>query len=86
MMRIKTTTKSAIRESEVIDDKTSEKYPDTAQIEKPEYNSRYLKENIDFETASLILVSSASHNISEQWKILLLMSCLGFMYNTKHFS
>ena len=72
------------RESEAIDEQTSEEYPDTAQIEKPEYNSRYLKETIDLENAPLKLVSSASGNISEQSKIILFMSCWSLMYNIHH--
>jgi hypothetical protein len=67
--------------SEAIDDKTDEEYPDTAQIEKPEYNSRYLKETIDFENVPLKLVSSASGNISKEWKTLFILSCWSLMYN-----
>ena len=83
-MKIETKAKGAIHESEVIDDKTYEEYPDTAQIEKPEYNSRYMKETIDFENAHLKLVSSASQNIPELWKIIFLMSCWSLIYNIHH--
>ena len=72
------------RESQAIDEKPSEEYPDTAQIEKPEYNSRYLKETINFENTPLKLVSSASDNILKQWKILFIMSCWSLMYNIQH--
>ena len=79
-MKIETKAKGAIHESEVIDDKINEEYPYTAQIEKPEYNSRYLKDTIDFEKAPLKLVSSASQNISEKWKIIFLMWCWSLIY------
>ena len=70
--------------SEVFDDKTSEEYPDKAQIEKPEYNSRYLKESIEFENAPLKLVSSGSCEISEQWKIIYFISCWSLINNINH--
>ena len=70
-----------IHESGVIHVKTNEEYPDTAQIEKPEYSFRYLKDTIDLENAPLKLVSSSSGNISEKWKIILFMSCWSLMYN-----
>ena len=66
---------------EAINHKISDEYPDSAQIEKPEYNAKYLKETIDFENSPLKFVSSASGNVSQVSFLFLMLCTLVFFFN-----
>ena len=53
-----------------------DEYPDSAKIDKIEYNAKYLKEVIDFKNSPLKFVSSSSESVLKVFDTILLMLCL----------
>ena len=62
-----------------------DEYPDSAKIDKIEYNAKYVKEVIDFKNSPLKFVSSSSESGLKVFDTILLMLCLRISTLTVYF-
>ena len=62
-----------------------DEYPDSAKIDKIEYNAKYVKNVINFKNSPLKFVSSSSESVLKVFDTILLMLCLRISTLTVYF-